>query len=52
VPDLRGEIAHCERHRKMHHPRIVRYVDLNPRNRTTSTVYAKQLYIGFNPSRR
>jgi hypothetical protein len=31
LPDLREEIAQCDRMRKMHDARMVRYVDLVPR---------------------
>jgi hypothetical protein len=32
LPDLREEIAQCERHRKMHDACMVHYVDLMPAN--------------------
>ena len=31
LPDLREEIAECERHGKMHDACMVRYVDLTPK---------------------
>ena len=32
LPDLRQEIAQCERHRQMHDACMVRYVDLIPKH--------------------